>query len=147
MIIDKISCAERYTGTIKNLSNALAFLVGKAELPEGRYEFNGGFIISTSGTTTPLLGKSFEAHKKYADVMFVLSGAEEVSFCDISSLNVAKPYDSDADVAFYDGENCDCVVNVQAGSFYALLPNEGHKPCSHTAKAASYKKYIIKCEQ
>lgn len=146
MIIDKIDRIEGYFGSVKNLANACSFINGHAELAEGRYEFEGGYIISTSGTTAALDGKDFEAHRRYADVMYIISGGEAVSFCDSSELEPLKEYSEKDDIAFYSG-GTDCIVHVSAGMFYAVLPGEGHKPTGHVEAPEAYRKYIIKCRQ
>ena len=145
MIIDKIECVGRYTASVKNLAAALAFLAEAGTLADGRHEFNGGFIMVSSGETTAFTSKNFEAHKKYADVMFLVEGNEEISFCNTTELNLVKEYDSASDIAFYDGEGC--AVKVTAGMFYVFLPEEAHKPGSHTNTPTKYRKYVLKCEQ
>ncbi|WP_312641500.1 YhcH/YjgK/YiaL family protein [Hydrogenoanaerobacterium sp.] len=147
MIMDQISNANRYTSSVKNLANALRYLEGKGKLSEGRYEFDGGFLLAVSGETTPLESKDFEAHHEYADVMFVLEGGEEVSFCAVSELETVQEYNETEDCSFHRGSGKGCIVAVPAGMFYVMLPGEGHKPCIHTGQTGRYFKYIIKCRQ
>ena len=147
MIVDKISNAARYTGLIKNLDAALAFIGGNYDLPQGRHEFPGGAVIPAQGVTLHLGQKDFEAHQDYADVMFVLDHDETVSYRQVEERTLAKPYDPAGDIAFYTGQEMDIVVTVPKGYFYAVLPGEGHKPCIHLDAQKPFKKYIIKCMQ
>lgn len=147
MIVDKISNAVHYLPLVKNLDNALHFLQANPLLAAGRHEFEGGFVLVTEGTSLPIAEKEFEAHRNYADVMFVLGGSETVSYCPTEVLDTVKEYDAKADCSMHTGMGKDIIVTVPEGYFYIVMPGEGHKPCVHVNEPVFYQKYIIKCKQ
>lgn len=147
MIIDKIENVAYYSGIVKNLDKALAFICGNYDLPLGRHEFEGGAVIASEGNSLHLNQKEFEGHKSFADVMLVLEYDETISYRSISDLTLTKPYNPDTDCVFYDGKELDIVVTVPKGYFYIMMPGEGHKPCIHIHEEKPYKKYIVKCDQ
>lgn len=147
MIIDKIANLGIYTSVVKNLDHALAFMNEHPSLPMGKHPFDGGFIIVSEGTSLHISEKDFEAHRKYADVMVILEHDETVSYAPISGLSVVKAYDSEADCGMYSGDSRDITVTVPAGFFYAVMPDEGHKPAVHIDSPKPFRKYIVKCSQ
>lgn len=147
MIIDHISNAKTYFPTVKNLDHALDFISGKAELPLGRYEFDGGFILSVEGDSVGIDTKDFESHQDYADVMWILNGTETINYFPTQLLDTVKEYEKVSDCSIHKGDVRSIVVTIPEGFFYVMLPGEGHKPCVHLDKQAHYRKYILKCRQ
>lgn len=147
MIIDQICNARSYVGTVKNLEHALDFLEKKEELPLGRYEFDGGFVLSVEGNSVDISKKDFEAHRDYADVMWILRGKETASYCPIALLDTVKDYDKASDCSTHTGVQKDLIFTIPEGFFYVMLPGEGHKPCIHLEQESSFRKYILKCKQ
>ena len=43
----------------------------------------------------------FEAHKKYIDIQFIISGRERIGYADIATLEPDTEYDAETDAAFY----------------------------------------------
>lgn len=148
MIIDKICNLSNYTGVVKNLAAAIAFIGGNYNLPAGRHEFAGGAVIPAEGTSAPLSEKDFEAHQNFADIMVILDHNETMSYRQTDELTVCQDYDAAKDIAMYKGEGLDIVVTVPKGYFYIVMPGEGHKPGIHLQGGPTpIKKYIIKCRQ
>lgn len=147
MIIDKTSNLEQYTGTVKHLDQALAYLKNKADLPLGKYEFDGGFIISTEGVSEQVENKSFEVHRRYADVMVILGHDETVCFAPSEGLPVLKPFSEEEDCGLCGNTPDAFCFTIPAGYFYIMLPGEAHKPTVHIHSQKPYRKYIIKCLQ
>ena len=87
--------------------------------------------------------KQYEAHEKYADIQFIISGAEYMSCTDVSAKKVIKPYSAENDIAFFDGEVSN-LIQLQAGDFCVFLPNEGHASGIYTDKSVKVKKAIVK---
>lgn len=145
MILDTIENAAQYTSFVKNLDSALAFLAKNPSLALGKHVFNGGFVIAVEGVSAPIDSKDFEAHRDYADVMFVLKHCETVCFAPVAQLAQTQAYSADSDCALYRGSGV--TVTVPAGWFYIMMPNEGHKPCIHADRQTPFIKYIIKCSQ
>jgi len=69
---------------------------------------------------------TWEAHRKYADVQFMLRGEELMEYADISHLQLA-PYIEERDFIACEGPAEKTVpMNVNTG--YIIFPEDGHKP-------------------
>lgn len=140
MIIDKLSRLENYD--LPNLKAALACLEQVRDAAPGRYDFEGGFILLQSGTTTPLANGDFEAHRKYLDVQVMLEGEERFAWAALEDLTVTDPYNEQADRSNHAGEGC--IVQIKTGMFYVLYPTDAHKCCGHVHTPTSFRKAVVK---
>ncbi len=104
MIYDKIENYECYAVLGPRFEAALKFLADNrgGELETGRYDIIPGEVyanvreydVSESDVSRP------EAHKKYADVQYVFSGAEFLGVGFADELVIEQEYDAEKDVAF-----------------------------------------------
>lgn len=145
MIIDKTTNLKNYIGLAKNLDNALNFIDGNYDLPDGTHPFEGGRVVVGEITSAPLASKDFEAHQNFADVMIILEGEETMSYTAFEDMTPTTEYNTVKDVAFFSGE--DITVTIPAGYFYLVMPGEGHKPAVHLEEESTFKKYIVKLQQ
>ena len=96
---------------------------------EGKHLIDGDdifAIVMSYDTAAPESGL-FESHRDYVDVQSVLEGAEgfECAFAD--TLEVATPYDTQKDAAFYTrAAPAHCRVDVRPGTFVLLYPDDAH---------------------
>ena len=105
MILDSIKNA----GTYKSLSPLIAKSLEALErldfsdIPDGKYEIDGDkiFYMVQRYTTKPFETALPEAHEKYIDVQFVVSGSEVIGYCPIDGLEVQTPYNAEKDVVFF----------------------------------------------
>lgn len=143
MIVDKMNNISFYKGLLPNLENGLKAIetMGKPEL--GRYEFDGGYFMVQKGTTNPLENGNFEVHRKYIDVQIILEGSEEMAWNNLGDLTPAIAYNPENDAEFLSGK-FDHVMEITAGMFYAVFPEDGHKPGSHTGTPHDYLKIVMK---
>lgn len=131
MILDSLSNAAKYTGLKIGLSEAFGFLdqPGLAELPEGNHEIAGDrvyAIIAREEGRTVEDGK-LEAHRKYIDIQYVISGDESMGWKNREGLVNSMDYDEERDLEFFE-ENPDSIVCVPPGSFAIFLPTDAHLP-------------------
>lgn len=147
MIIDQISRWQSYTGITPHLKEAVEFALTLKDKPAGRYEYDGlpagsVFAMIQEGETQPYDTGKVEAHRKYLDMQIMLSGGETVYYADISGLTECVPYKEDADIAFY--EKAGQPVQIPAGTFYLVLPQDGHMPCRELNGPGTYRKIVLK---
>lgn len=133
MIIDKLDNMSLY----KNIPNCVLDFVESIlntnvqNLKLGRYELNDKIYanIETYSTKGVIEG-NFEAHKKYIDIQFVLSGKERIYVTEVNEkLNVKAPYSEEKDIVFYSNpinDNMNVVLN--GVNFVMLFPHEAHAP-------------------
>lgn len=69
----------------------------------------------------------FEAHKKYIDIQFTLSGEEGIGWMPEAMAQIKTEYDLEKDVGFYqvDTSKVNIIQNVP-GQFMVLFPGEVH---------------------
>lgn len=146
MIIDRIENASLYYGMGDRIEKALKFLqqTNFSETPKGKYELDGSnlyYMLQEYSTKTPEEGK-WEAHRKYADIQFVVSGTERMGVADIGNFAEATGYDEAADIQFLKG-NGD-FFKMQPGSFAVLFPSDVHMPGIRLDESAAVRKAVMK---
>ncbi len=91
----------------------------------------------------------FEAHKRYIDIQFTLSGEEGIGWIPEVMAQLHKDYDPENDVGFYrvDTSKINIIKNVP-GQFMVLFPGEVHGAgiwLNNTIK--SVKKAVVKIDR
>lgn len=68
----------------------------------------------------------FEAHRRYADFQFIVSGDEIIKYADTSHLSEEGEYDAEKDyqMLYGDGQK----EYLQAGEWLLLFPEDAHRP-------------------
>ena len=127
MIIDKTSNLELYKSLIPHLDVILNFARTAAEKPVGTYPYPGGRIMIQEGETRALEGAEFESHKNFLDLQWILEGKEMMEYANIHDLTETVPYNAEKDIQFWQGKGS--LMEVPAGTFYLVYPEDGHKPC------------------
>ena len=113
------------------------------EKEPGSYDLDRGiYYMVQEIQTRPEEGAFFEAHRKYIDIQFVISGDELHGYAPLSSLKTQDAYDQEKDVAFYHGTGS--VFSLSPGSFAIYFPNDAHKPNLMIDKPVPVKKIVVK---
>ena len=148
MILDTLPNLALYTELSPRLSAAAVFLATHdlAALPEGRVEIDGDDVfasVSDYETHEPA-PERFEAHRDYADLQLVVSGAERIGIAPRTPcLSVEQPYDEARDIEFVRAEGD--FVPLFAGRFLVIFPHEAHQPGCHPAGGpARVRKIVVK---
>lgn len=142
MILDEFRNISKYKSMINYLENAIDFINNSIDLPVGRYEFDGGFLMVQEGITNHIEECNFESHNKYTDIQYVVEGSEVIAWADKNGLKCITEYDEKKDAAFYDGKGTS--IEIKAGMSYIMFASDAHKACCHVDIAKRYKKYVIK---
>lgn len=132
MIVARLQDAEQYCDMHPAFAKAFAFLRRSdlAELPEGRQDIDGDrlFCIISKGRGRPRAEAKLEAHRKYIDIQYILSGDEEMGWRPTASCGqIDTPYDAEKDIEFFkDPPNV--WAAVPPGSFTIFFPEDAHAP-------------------
>jgi biofilm protein TabA len=130
MILDVLENAGLYDGLPRGLVRALEFLrtVDLAGLPLGKTVIDGErlFALTQQYTPKPAPLLKFEAHRRYWDVQYVVSGVERMGWNTRERMTVSEPHDAERDVAFFRGEGD--FFRVPAGTFAIFGPSDVHMP-------------------
>jgi YhcH/YjgK/YiaL family protein len=148
MIIDKIDSAEIYYGLGQRIAQGLALLKDPDVLnaAKGRYEVDGVelYFMVDEYDSKPETDGRFEAHRKYLDIQFVVSGREWIGCRELEGLKLETPYNPDKDIEFYHRAEPMIRIDMEAGTFCILWPHEAHMPCRMFDKPEHVKKIVVK---
>jgi biofilm protein TabA len=118
-----------------------------ADLPLGRTEIEGSdvYVSISKGTTKDPEQARLEAHRKYIDVQYVVSGQERMGFLpSVRGLTVSQVYDETKDVEFFETPKDLEALTVRAGSFAVFFPGQPHKPGCHLDGPHEVLKAVVK---
>ena len=132
----------------EGLEDAFAYLESAraAEPAVGKYEIRGDTLfamVSEIPSRAPETGL-FEAHRKYIDVHYLISGAELIGVAPTDQLAVTTEYDADKDISFYALPPDYDWIELRPGDFVVLYPEHAHLPLCHLSKPADIRKIVLK---
>ena len=146
MIVDSLDHLKRYA--VPKTDAILKFIANHdcANLPDGEMEIEGRqlFVRVMSYVPKQASENRFEIHRIYADVQYLVSGAEIMQTARIKDLTPLAEYDPQGDYHFFKfGATSDVIV--QAGEFAVFYPNQPHRPsCSFEGHKGMVKKLVFK---
>lgn len=132
MILANIKDADRYRALSPCFSAVFEFLKTlTTESEDGvvaddyKVNFSGKFI-DTSDTNPDGSVKSFEAHRKYIDIHYCISGSEGIGYADVSTLKPTTEYDEENDYFLLTGSYQKVIL--RKGDFCIVFPEDAHIP-------------------
>ena len=149
MIVAALADAEGQAAPTPGLRQAFAFLRRSdvAALPDGRVEVDGDRVFAlvqryeTAETDAPL----FEAHRRYIDVQFVVSGRETIGWAPLAQLRVTQPYDAAKEACFGTVPATEVTsVLLRAGELAVLYPEDAHAPKLAAGRPSAVHKIVVK---
>jgi YhcH/YjgK/YiaL family protein len=146
MIIDKIENAHLYKNISERISKSFEYIrtTDLKNLPAGKYPIDGENIfalVSEYQTKSEQEGK-LEAHKKYIDVQYLISGEELMGYVPLGNQQILESYKEENDIVFYTGDKS--FTKVSEGMFAIFFPEDVHMPGISTGKISDVKKLVIK---
>ncbi len=148
MILDNLKNEELYDKLSDNLKKAFDFMLSDKprELPVGKYEIDGDnvYVMIQTYTTRPVSETKWESHKKYIDLQYIVEGSEEIGWMPIDGLSASGEYDAEKDKTNYNETEHWTRLEMNAGDFTVLYPEDGHKACGILEKPSEVKKAVIK---
>lgn len=151
MIFGKMKNISEHFGEAPYLEKVEAFVneFGEKKLPDGKYEIDGKhlFAFVQSYRTKAQTDKDmFEAHKKYIDLQYIVSGIEKIRWAKLKDVDlVSERYSKGEDIAFYEGfATFDFVLSK--GDYLLLFPEDAHLPGLSAQKDVNVRKIVFKIE-
>lgn len=87
----------------------------------------------------------FEAHKKYYDIQFLLSGHEKINVAATSGLTSHSDYDVSRDIQFFDlPQNAMQQLVLHRGDYLIVSPRDAHQPGVQDDELEAVTKLVIK---
>ena len=145
MIIDHLKNAAQYAGLGTRIEAGLAWLAATdfTTMAPGRYELDGKnlyALVQSYETRDPSLGK-WEAHRRYIDIQYVVTGCEKMGYAEISTLK-GSTYDAEKDFLFLEGTGD--LLTCGPGTFVLFAPQDAHMPCLAIDKPQAVTKVVVK---
>ena len=118
-----------------------------AGMAPGKYEVEGGDIHASISeyTTDAKENKKPEAHVKYIDIQYIVSGEELIGFGPLADgLAVTEDRLAEKDVVFYRDVPGETMLHLTAGMFAVLYPWDVHRPGCAAGGSAKVRKVVVK---
>ena len=133
MIQTTVADLKRYSSLNPYFPAAFETLEKMAAEPfvAGRHEVDGAnlYVVALDYDTHPVEGAKSEAHKKYIDVMWIVSGKEQLGYYPTAGhKNITMEYDEAGDCLLADIEKDTSYQQFFAGDVVILFPEDGHAP-------------------
>ena len=149
MLTTNLSLAEKYNYLDEKFKKAFAFLrrTDLDTLPMGNMPIDGEEVYASvqSYTTMAAADCPFESHKNYFDVQYVVMGEEAFGYAPVALLTPSMDYDPARDLIFYKEPAESGVVQLKAGDFAIVPPEDGHAPRRMSPSGScSVKKIVVK---
>lgn len=146
MIFDSIENAEKYYGLGEKIKIAFEFLKSTdfKSLKEEKIEIDGDniFAMMQKYKTRNSEDAKWEAHRKYIDIQYMVSGAENMGFVLADYLDILEEYNDEEDVEFLKGLGD--YVQVNEGEFVVFFPDDAHMPGLKIKENEMVHKVVIK---
>ena len=145
MVSDLLANAHLYRALGPSIARGLQFLADTdlASLPLGRHELDGAplyALVSEYAPKPPAEGR-WEAHRRYLDLQYVVSGVERMGVAPIDRL-AAADYDADRDMLWLSGSGD--FLRFGAGQFMILWPGDAHMPGIDAGLPGLVRKVVVK---
>lgn len=149
MIIDKLENAEFYYGLGEKYQKAFEFLknTDMKNIENGKHDINGDeiFVSVQDYQTKTENGAEFEAHKKYTDIQFIITGEERLGYGNIKNFSPTTQYDEEKDIVFLkNNETKNEFAIAKENYFLIFAPQDAHMPCISIDKQTYVKKAVVK---
>lgn len=110
----------------------------------GRHDIDGDNVYAsvTQNPTKDFDSTTWESHRQYIDLQYVIDGKEQIGVASPQKLTVVKPYDAKKDVANYSGKGK--LYHARPGTFFLFFPSEAHRPNIADGDKIADKKIVIK---
>jgi YhcH/YjgK/YiaL family protein len=136
MILESLENAGRYANLHPGFRQGFEFLArpNLTGLDSGKYEIDGDrvFALINRDPGRGHAGARLEAHRKYIDIQFLVSGSEEIGWRPTSECSqLTDPYDSSRDIMFF-ADPSHAWINLPVGKFMIFYPQDAHAPLAST---------------
>lgn len=113
-------------------------------IKDGKYEIDGENLYVNIQTYKTKSEADFEAHRKYVDIQYIISGKENIGVVDYLACTTTVPYDEAKDIEFLRGSGR--YITLNKGEFLVLYPEDAHKPSIsiNPEKPTNVRKAVVK---
>lgn len=111
----------------------------------GKYELEGNNLyVNVDEYLTKDKEKTiFEAHRKYADIQYVVHEKEKIGIIALEKTKVIIPYDNTKDVVFLKARQNKFQI-ASPDRFFVFFPEEAHRPGIKVSNSIKIRKVVVK---
>jgi YhcH/YjgK/YiaL family protein len=146
MILDKIENAYLYSMISPLLAEGLKFLSENDfnTIEPGKFFLKDQLLYAMINDyeTKPMEQCKLEAHRKYIDIQFMVSGEEQMGYTPLIDQIPSEEYNPEKDVVFFEDEVS--LFTVRKGHFAIFFPDDLHQPCIMVDEASPVRKVVVK---
>ena len=132
MIFDRLEHSKQYENVHPRFKAAFEFIRTAVEenYEVGRYEIDGTnlYAIVQAYNSKQEADAKNEAHKRYIDIQYVVSGMECIDSTDLCNAEPKTEYDPVKDVQFYHPATRPTRSVLQVGDYGIYFPHDVHRP-------------------
>jgi YhcH/YjgK/YiaL family protein len=147
MIIDLLQNAHLYYSLGPRFKKAFEYLTQTdfTKVEKGKYELDGVnlFAIVNEYDTVDAAKEQMESHKKYIDIQYIVSGAEQIGHDFLQQQIPSKAYDPETDYMLF-ADKPSWFSTLQQNMFAIFFPHDLHMPNLMIEKPGPVKKVVIK---
>jgi len=147
MIADTLRNAALYRGLSSRIALAFDYLCGTdfALATMGTFEIDGRHVYAMvqEYRTLDRVQGAWEAHRKYIDLQYVVSGTEQIGYAPLRRLTPGC-YDEARDILPLEGAWVGTFFACDPGDFVLLFPEDAHMPRIAGAAPELVRKVVVK---
>lgn len=145
MIIDHVTNSHLYVALNPRIKRAFEYIrqTDLLSIDVGRHDIDGQnlYAMVQNYNTKPIQGGSWEAHRQYIDLQYLVRGIEKIGYCNIHRLSQGV-YDASRDYLPLQGQGD--YVTLKEGDFTILFPDDAHLPGIALDVPVSVRKLVVK---
>ncbi len=144
MIVGTKDTIGTYKGINERIDMAIDFILNlDPNIEVGRYDLDGDNVFAKVmyADSTSLDDITFEAHRRYLDLQYIVEGSEYMGYAPLAECTTLREYSEEKDCGYYKGDAN--IIKVNAGSFYLAHPFDAHAPGKGYEKN-TFKKVVVK---
>ena len=143
MIKDSVRYVDNYKSLDDKVKRGLKYLSSTdfSSVADGKHVLSDDMYVNIQSYTTKV-DADFEAHRKYIDIQYIISGSEKIGIADYDCCRTKINYDEDNDIEFLSGDGE--YVELYEKEFMILFPSDAHKPSISISVPSFVRKAVVK---
>lgn len=146
MILDKIENADLYKAINPLLTEGLKFLTENdfTQIEAGKFFLKDQLLYAMINDyeTKAVEHCKLEAHRKYIDIQFMVSGEEQIGIASFQGQKPVEEYNPEKDIVFYDDDFS--LFTLKKGHFAVFFPDDLHQPGIMMNEISRVRKVVVK---
>jgi YhcH/YjgK/YiaL family protein len=146
--VNKLALAKAYFKNPQRWEKAFDFLKNTdlSKLEVKRHDIDGDniYLLVQQYTTKNPEDAKFEAHRKYVDIQYVVSGKEQMGLVPYTQKDVvSQEYSDSKDIEYFSVKN-PVLYKADPSRFFLFFPEDAHMPSIKDGNNSPVKKAVVK---